>query len=254
MKKFVLAVVAATGLLALTGAAQAKEIGSLKVCGASGCNTLSDRAQLGGMAPEGYTDSTQAAGQRYYSAVIGFSDENGKIFHQETAYWLPDSGLMRFKGQVGDPWWKLRPEQQAVYQKVATGLEAFTPSLSSVKVKGKTAADPNSYMRLLGKFRYAVLGKAKLHLVRIKLTAAGENPWVDGTVVLSYDAKQRLLIRPDGYFRLPAALGKLVLARASLNTKASGSGGGNSVLAAGLGIGAVAAFGVLGLTKLRKMT
>ena len=123
-------------------------------------------------------------------------------------------------------------------------------------VKGRTAADPSSYLRLFGNLRYRAFPRAKLHPISIKLTAATPNPWVRGTVILRYDAKHHLLIRSDGYYTLPAALGKLVMSRASLNSKAaSGSGGGvDGTLLAGLGVGAIAALGVLGLAKLRKMT
>jgi hypothetical protein len=78
---------------------------------------------------------------------------------------------------------------------------------------------------------------------------------VSGTVVLRYDAKRRLLIRPDGYYKLPATLGRLVMSRASLNSKtSSGEGGGTTALYAGLGAGAVAALVVLGLARHKKMT
>ena len=255
MNKLGLLVIAAAAFLALAAVAQAKEIGSLKVCGATGCNTLTDRAQLQGWEPNNDpTSQSGAPAQRFYTVEIGFTDGN-TIIHREMAYWLPDSGLMRFRGQVMDPWWKVFPNQAAMYQKAATGIDAFTPSLKKATVRGKVVADPDSYLRLLGNFHYATLGKAKLHLTRIRLTPSGENPWLNGTTILSYDAKQRLLIRPDGYFRLPASLGKLVMARASLNSKStSGSGGGHTALVAGLGIGAIAAIAVLGLAKLRKMT
>jgi hypothetical protein len=254
MKKFALVAVAASGLLALAGPAQAKEIGSLKVCGANGCNTFTDREALRGWEQSGAGSSQPAAAaQRYYTVELGFTDGE-TIIHRESAYWLPDGALFRFRSTSDSSWWSVAESQTAMYEKAAAGVEAFTPTLSRVKVKGRIARDPNSYLKLLGNLKYATLGKAKLHPIRITLTSPSANPWVNGTVILGYDAKQRLLIRPDGYFRLPAALGKLVLARASLNTKTSGSGGGNDVLLAGLGIGAVAAFGVLGLAKLRKMT
>jgi hypothetical protein len=255
MKKLAVLVSAAAAFLALAVAAQAKEIGSLKVCGASGCNTLADRDQLQGWEPNNDPSSQSgAAAQRYYTVEIGFTDGT-TIIHRETAYWLPDSGLMRFQGQVMDPWWQVFPNQTAMYQKLATGIDAFTPTLKRATVKGKAAADPNSYLKLFDNFHYATLGKAKLHLIRIRLTSAGENPWLNGTTILSYDAKQHLLIRPDGYFRLPASVGKLVMARASLNSKAtSGSGEGRTALVAGLGVGAIAVIAVLGLAKLRKMT
>ena len=48
MKKFVVLALAAAGLLALAATAQAKEITTLKVCGASGCTTVNDREALRG--------------------------------------------------------------------------------------------------------------------------------------------------------------------------------------------------------------
>jgi len=254
MKRFALLALAATGLLALAGVAQAKEIGSLKVCGANGCNTFTDREQLRGWEPSGGgTSQSAAAAQRYYTVELGFTD-GATIIHRESAYWLPEGALFRFRSTNDSSWWSVAENQTAMYEKAAAGIEAFTPTLSRVKVKGKIARDPNSYLKLLGNLKYATLGKAKLHPIRITLTSPSANPWVNGTVILGYDAKQRLLIRPDGYFRVPAALGKLVLARASLNTKASGSGGGNDALVAGLGVAAIASIAVLGLAKLRKMT
>jgi hypothetical protein len=258
MKKLALLIAAAAAFLALAAVAQAKEIGSLKVCGANGCNTLTDAQQLKGWEPSGGVSSQAvAAPQRYYSVELGFTDPegSGNIIHHENAYWLPDNGLFRFKATTDTSWWEALPNQKAMYEQAGAGIEPFTPTLSKVTVKGKAAADPNSYLKLLGKFRYATLGKTKLHLVRIKLTSPSQNPWVNGVVGLGYDAKQRLLIRPDGYFRLPAALGRLVMSRASLNSKASsGSGGGGTALYAGIGVGVLAAVAVLGVARHKKMT
>ena len=248
MRKFALLALATAGLLALAGAAQAKEIVGLKICGASGCNESSEHVAI---------DSSQAASRTtpgpYYEVELRFG-EGGTVIHREQAYWLPDSGWIRFQGDVAGSWWK--PGDLSGMQKTAAGIDAFTPQLSKVTVKGRTAADPSSYLRLFGNLRYRAFPRAKLHPISIKLTAATPNPWVRGTVILRYDAKHHLLIRSDGYYTLPAAFGKLVMSRASLNSKAaSGSGGGvDGTLLAGLGVGAIAALGVLGLAKLRKMT
>ena len=143
-----------------------------------------------------------------------------------------------------------------MYEKAAGGIDPFTSTLSKVTVKGKTAADPSSYLRLLGKFPYRSFPRGKLHLTSIRLTAATPNPWVSGTVILRYDAKRHLLIRPDGYFRLSPTLGKLVMSRSSLKAKASdtGSGGGGTALYAGVGVGVLAALAVLGVARHKKMT
>ena len=258
MKKIAALVLAAAAVLALAGTAGAKEIGSLKVCGANGCNTFSDRDQLRGW--EGSGDGSGqpvAAAQRYYTIALGFTDPQGSanIIHQESAYWLPDSGLFRFKSTTDHSWWSVLANQKTMYEKAAAGIEPFTPALSKATVKGKAAADPTSYLRLFGDFPYRALPRAKLNLISIKLTAASPNPWVSGAVTLRYDAKRRLLIRPDGYYKLPAALGRLVMSRASLNSKTtSGQGGGTTALYAGLGVGVAAALVVLGVARHKKMT
>jgi hypothetical protein len=258
MKKIAALVLATAAVLALAGTAGAKEIGSLKVCGANGCNTFSDRDQLRGWEPSGgVTGQPVAAAQRYYSVELGFTDPEGSanIIHQESAYWLPDSGLFRFKSTTDRSWWAVLANQKMMYEKAAAGIEPFIPALSKATVKGKAAADPSSYLRLFGDFPYRAFPRAKLHLISIKLTAASPNPWVSGVLTLRYDAKRRLLIRPDGFYRLPATLGKLVMSRASLNSKtSSGEGGGTTALYAGLGVGVAAALVVLGLARHKKMT
>jgi hypothetical protein len=257
MKTYALPALAAVLLLAFAGTAQAKEIGSLKVCGKTGCNTLNDPEQLRAwMEDDGSTSQTLAPAQRYYTVDIGFTDGQGNTIHTSTASWLPDGALIRYEGDSSLQWWSVSAKQTALYKKIAGGIEAFTPELSKVTVKGRIASDPSSYLRLFGNFPYRAFPKAKLHLVSIKLTAATPNPWVSSTKILRYDPQRRLLIRPDGYYKLPAALGKLVMTRASLSSKASsGTGGGvDSALLAGLGVGGIAAIGVLGLAKLKKMT
>ncbi len=145
-----------------------------------------------------------------------------------------------------------------MYDKAAAGLDAFTPKVKKVTVNRKTVADPSSYMRLFETFRYVALPKGKLHLISIGFTPDGVNPFLayNGKTTLRYDAKRRLLLRADGYVRIPRgpreARDDPRVARSK--TQDSGSGGGKTALVAGLGVGAIAAIAVLGLAKLRKMT
>jgi hypothetical protein len=260
MKKIMLVALVAAGLTALTGTAQAKEVMRLKICGASGCNTVTDREALRGWEEESNQDPASvsiAAPGRFYTVEIAFGDPEGNVVHSDTAYWLPNGNLMRFTNQTLEPWWQLFPNQVALYEKVASGIEAFTPELSNVTVRGRAVADPNSYLRLFGKYRYATLPRAGLHLVRIRMTASQPNPWVNGRVVLRYDAKRRLLVRPDGYFKLPKTVGRLLMKRASLGgtTSSSGSGGGgHTALYAGVGAAGLVALGVLAVARRKKMT
>ncbi len=255
MKKFVVLALAAAGLLTLAAAAQAKEITTLKVCGASGCNTVNDRDALRGWegAGDAYPDEVAAPGaQRFYTLELGFGDGEGNVIHTEQAFWLPDSKLMRFKNDVQAPWWKASATQSAMYGKAAAGLDAFTPKLKKVTVKRKTVADPSSYMRLFETFPHVSLPKGKLHLISIVFTPDGVNPFLayNGKTTLRYDARRRLLLRGDGYVRIPRDLGKLVMTRSSLaKTEDSGSGGGGTALVCRARRGPSAAIAVLGIAR-----
>jgi hypothetical protein len=257
MKKIALLALVAAGLVALPATAQAKEIVKLKICGASACNEVTDPAKLKGWESESNTDPTSVAVAKpgpYYTVEISFGD-NGQVIHRETAYWLPDTNLMRFSETQDSSWWQLFPNQISLYKDAASGIDPFTPSLSRVTVGGKAVADPNSYLRLLGPFRWATLPRGKLHTVRIVLRSSQTNPWVDGRALIRYDAKRRLLLRDDGYFRLPKTLAKLVMKRSSLASSSpqSGSGNGHTALYAGLGAGVVAAAGILAVARRKKI-
>jgi hypothetical protein len=257
MRKFVVLAVAAAGLLALSAPAQAKEIISLKVCGASGCNRSTDQSVLKAWEGDG-TDPAQiwlTNPADYYKATIGFGDQ-GKLIHSETAYWLPGRNLMRFQGQYGYPWWKLYPSQVKMLRSVADDLTPITPTLSRVKVGGKTVADPSSYLRLLGRFHEAYVGlnASHKHRVRIVLHTPSANPWLHSTLGLRYTPKKRLLVRPDGDYRVPKGMARRVMRRVSLagSSPAAAQHGDSTALYAGIGAaGLVAALGLVLVRKAR---
>ena len=234
MKKFVVLALAAAGLLALAATAQAKEITSLKVCGASGCTTVNDREdapRLGGWrrrVPGRRSRPWRAAflhrrarlrgrrGQRHpYGAGVLAAGQQADRASRTTS---------RLRG--GRP----RRTRPAMYEKAAAGLEAFTPKVKKVTVNRKTVADPSSYMRLFETFPYVALPKGKLHLISIVFTPDGVNPFLP-TAVRPCSAMTRsagCCSAGTATCGFHGALGKLVMTRASLaKTQDSGSGGGN---------------------------
>jgi hypothetical protein len=163
---------------------------------------------------------------------------------------------MRYVSQPQDPWWKPSPNQISVYRDLSSKLDAFRPALSRVTVAGKRVSDPSSYLRLLGTFPRTLYPRGKLRLTHIIMHSDTTNPWVDRVAGVGYDAKRRLLIRSDGHFRLPAALGKLIMKRASLASHAragSSTGGSHAALYAGVGLGVFGALGVLGVAGRKKI-
>jgi hypothetical protein len=245
MKKIAVLGLAAAGLLALAGTAQAKEIVGFKICGASGCNESAEHLVVDSSTTVAYSQPGA-----YYRVELRFGDGQ-EIIHREQAYWVPSSGLMRFVADSSS-WWK--PADRSGLAKAAAGLEPYTPRLARVTVKGKPAADPDSYMQLLGAFPHVALPKGKLHRISIVLKPSDDNPFlaVNGNTTLRFDPGRRLLLRDDGYVRIPGPLGKLVMRRASLRAT-TGSGGGHTGLYAGLGVGGAAALAVLAVARRKRI-
>src|SRR5437660_172096 len=214
MRKFVVLAAAALGLLALSAPAQAKEVLSLKICGASGCVTSTDPSVLKGW-EAGNQDPIQIWQTNpadYYKITVGLGDK-GTVMGTQAGYWLPGRNLMRWQGQNGYPWWKLFPSQVKMLRSVTGSLTPITPALSWVKVGGMKVADPTSYLRLLGKFQEAYVGlnASHKHRVRIVLHTPSANPWIHSTLGLRYTPKKRLLVRPDGDFRVPKRMAGRVM-------------------------------------------
>src|SRR5436190_10937369 len=179
MKKFLVLVAAVAGLLALSAPAQAKEVVSLKVCGASGCVTSTDPSVLKGW-EDGNQDPTQIWQTNpadYYRVTVGIG-EQGKLMGTQAGFWLPGRNLMRWQGQSGYPWWKLFPSQVSMLRSVAGNLTPFTPTLSWVKVGGKNVSDPSSYLRLLGRLHDVYDPASHKHRMRIVLRSPEANPCI----------------------------------------------------------------------------
>ena len=128
---------------------------------------------------------------------------------------------MRFKSDVQAPWWKASANQAAMYDKAAAGIEAFTPQGQEGHRQWKTVADPSSYLRLFETFPYVALPKAKLHLISIGFTPDGVNPLRrrrEDDAPLRREAPAAAS-GPTATADYRAALGKLVMTRASLKSK-----------------------------------
>ncbi len=256
MKKIALAALVAAGALAAAGAAQAKEIVSLKLCGTTGCNTVTDRDTLRGWEAEGDPEQVGLPmPAAFYTVAIAFGDDKGNVIHSDTAYWLPRSNLMRWRDQTYEPWWRLFSSQKAMFVKISSGLEPFFPRLARVRVKGRNVTDPDSYLRLFGPFRYAEVPAHVKRWVRIRMQAAEPNPWISNRASMKYAPRIRLLVRPDGYYKLPKRLARKVMRRASLapagTSKApvtrSGDDGNHTTLYAGVGLAGFATLVALGV-------
>src|SRR5512133_2572673 len=97
------AILATAAALALPGAAAAKEVTALEVCGTDGCTRIADRATLRGFEQGSELAQAPPAGaQRSYVVRVRIRDDAGASQVGWTTLWLPAAGVMAFDdGQPG---------------------------------------------------------------------------------------------------------------------------------------------------------
>jgi hypothetical protein len=250
MTRFLLVLATTCGLCALAaGSASAKEVTGVRVCGASGCKALTDLKSWTAESPAPALETFDAPVGDYYTVEMSFSYD-GQTAGTDVSYWLSGPGLMHGSNPSSyEPWWKPTDAQTAALRAASAGLQPFTPALSRVVVAGKAVADPNSYMRLYGKFLESSRVPPRAPWITIKIVPAHPNPWVQKGR-LRYQPQTRLLRRQDAYqVVLPKAIGSLVVKGASLAPH--GSGGGHDAVYAGVGAG-LAAAGLLAFVRRRR--
>jgi hypothetical protein len=116
--------------LVLAGGAAAKELESAKVCGASECRTVTDRAALIALM-EGGTPTDPPAPHAFYRAELRVRGD-GEIATYPVVI-LPDAGLMR-GGSAADgySWMPVPAKSARLYRRITRGLEP----LPAAKLRG----------------------------------------------------------------------------------------------------------------------
>src|SRR5919204_2632167 len=149
MRKLLL--LAAAAALVAPASALAKEVTKLEVCGASGCNSTTDRAVLERIGEGSNGESTIAAPdlQPYYRLVYTVQAEPETF--QFTNFYIPGAKATRGVDQRGyTHFYPVSPEFADSIESLARGLEPFPkPQILRVTIGRKVAADPASYERLL---------------------------------------------------------------------------------------------------------
>src|SRR5256885_9046726 len=98
------ALLAVATLVALPGAAAAKEVSAVDVCGADGCTRLTDRAALSAFEQGGDLAEAAPTGlRRSYLLRVHIRDHAGEHIPGWTSRWLPSAGLIAFHGDTAGP-------------------------------------------------------------------------------------------------------------------------------------------------------
>jgi hypothetical protein len=109
--------------LALASAAEAKELVSAKVCGASDCRTVEDREALAALSEGGGPTEPPKASAFYQVDLTGRGDGERFTF---TVVIVPEAGLMRGGTEAeGYTWMPVSPDAVREFRQMTRGLEPF---------------------------------------------------------------------------------------------------------------------------------
>ena len=204
MRKALLAGVAVM-LLTIVPAAQAKEMVYTGACGAAGCTTFKPSISV---SPHGLPGSVVPPLQSYYVLQVGYGD--GKTIAVRGAqYFVAGAGAVIGKDVPGpsDGWAKLPGKTLTAVRKATTGLQPFPAPVPVRAYVGTTRmADARPFTSLLGPLQPVAMPRTGESPIPIGLEWAKPNPWTTAGALLSYLPKARVVIRIDGYFRVPTSV------------------------------------------------
>jgi hypothetical protein len=220
MKTLILVAVAS---LALAPTAAAKEILGVQLCGADGC-TNENGAGLhegpGGPMSDGTSIPPAAPGSWYRGQVL--AGDHGKVYGHIPFYYLP-GGTVVLPGHDAQTttWMKASGAWRKKLDAAAARVKPYgPPTITRVSLNGRSADDPQSYLKL-----YTIGGEATTYprepaSVQIVLESQRRTPWTDGNYIVLY-AKSRLLVRDGRFVSLPRDVVDRIGAGASLDTGGS---------------------------------
>ena len=126
MRAPTLAAVTAAVALAAPGAAAAKEVSALDVCGTDGCTRIADRAVLGSFEQgTSLAEAAPAGPHRFYELRVRVRDDTGGSVTGWTTLWLPGAHLLAFDyGQPGATFSPAPPRLERALARAARGHTA----------------------------------------------------------------------------------------------------------------------------------
>ena len=221
MKALGIVVLLTSALLVLAGSAQAKQLSAVKVCGAAGCTSVSDRAVLTSLMRAIETQSqplrvstpSPAPFLRLEYWVKGDGGHGPDFVH----YYLPSRRIMEVMTGPGS-WSWIRPDSvSALLRRVTNGVKPFpTPRIVSASLGSRTVQDPASYARLFAIKQKADAFGGASDWKRIVLRTRTPSPWSTAAATLEYSPSANVLWRGSEFVEVPSNIASRLEARASL--------------------------------------
>lgn len=219
-RRIALVVAVAGAALVAAGAAPAKRISELRICGAESCTTITDPTALAEFeaSAASFRSIEPAAPASYYSIRLTFDAGNGTLAVR-TAFYLRSAGAMRQIDRGTAVWTQIPTAERDFLDRTAAGLEPFAvPRVTRATVGGKRAADPASYLDLY-RLKARPASPGGRHWKRIRLHSAVPSPWTDRAARLAFSPRTNRLERDGEYLHLPRAVARAVRRAAAVHVR-----------------------------------
>lgn len=211
VKPFRITLLVAVSALAWTGLAQAKELASFKVCGASGCNAVTSAPQLRllmrALETQGEPVNTRvpAPAPFFRLEFTGKGDERGSPSFIQ--YYVPSRGAVALLGGPESWTWSSAGGLRDLYDRTARGVKPFgKPTFTRVTIGGKLASDPASYAQLFVLQRSVDEYPNEPDWIPIEFAAAQPTPWTTHASTIEYSPSTNVLWRGLEFIEVPDSL------------------------------------------------
>lgn len=206
----------ATAALAAVAPASAKGPLSAVLCGSGACAALHEPESLTSLLAQDRTAPMPAPAAFLRLRVTMGPQDDATTY---SWWYVPSAHAVLVTGIFGegmDNWVPVSGAAQALLERTARTLKPLSlPRPTRVTVGARTVKDPVSYLRLLtqssigfGLPRHGDWREIRFH--------GAPSPWTDGTLRLSFSARDGLLLRGGSVIKLPAALVARIRQGASL--------------------------------------
>jgi hypothetical protein len=219
VKRFVLVTLAA---LVATAPAYGKEFSRATVCGADGCNTITDRDELRALAVSGDRTLPPPAPGPFYSVELGTRDDVRE--YRWTIWYAPAAKAIALVDESKRVTWH-PVEDPTGFERASRGLAPFPrPRITSVRIgTGVITEGAGSYLRLFTQPAGGAVGDPSLtDWIDVDLRSARPTPWTAGDAEFSFSADGRLLERSWQLVALPEAVAAAIAAGDELPAARSG--------------------------------
>ena len=224
MKRFFTALGLLGSALALVVPAHAKELASLKVCGASGCQTITEPTLLRkaiGLAEiqgEPVQISTPRPAPFFRLEFMVKGDEGSTPSFLQ--HYVPSTGAVTWRVGEGAWGWISAGQRRSLYDRATAGVQPFgRPSFTGVRIGGRPAADPASYALLLRLNEPSDDYPYESDWIPIEFGSATPSPWTTDAPTIEYSPSENILWRGTEFIAVPDDIAGQLEARKSLTAE-----------------------------------